>query len=97
MEPNNPNTGMQGSGNGSVGPVVALIIILAVIILGGLYFWGQRSENTNTDIYGNQVNSGENSDEENLTGESSSDDTAAIEADLEATNTSDLDSELNAS
>ena len=24
---------------GSVGPVIATIIILAVIVLGGLYFW----------------------------------------------------------
>jgi uncharacterized protein YxeA len=44
------------SGEGSVGPVVATIIILAVVVLGGLYFWGQRNANTpNTDIYGNPV------------------------------------------
>jgi hypothetical protein len=29
----------------SVGPVIATIIILAVIVLGGLYFWGERSNN----------------------------------------------------
>jgi uncharacterized protein YxeA len=27
----------------SVGPVVATIVILAVIVLGGLYFWSHRS------------------------------------------------------
>lgn len=36
----------------SVGPIVATIVILAVIVLGGLYFWSQRSSNTNSDSYG---------------------------------------------
>lgn len=30
----------------SVGPVVATIVILAVIVLGGLYFWSQRPSST---------------------------------------------------
>jgi len=37
----------------SVGPVVATIVILAVIVLGGLYFWSQRSSGTTpTNSYG---------------------------------------------
>ena len=31
---------------GSAGPVIGIIIILAVIVLGGLYFWGQRTNET---------------------------------------------------
>jgi hypothetical protein len=34
----------------SVGPIIATVIILVVIILGGLYFWGER--NTNSGAYG---------------------------------------------
>jgi hypothetical protein len=40
----------------SVGPVIATIVILAVIVLGGLYFWSQRpsttAPTTSTDSYG---------------------------------------------
>jgi|GEM_PF-5738070 len=36
----------------SVGPVVATIVILAVIVLGGLYFWSQRSSSTSPTDYG---------------------------------------------
>ncbi|MBX4189563.1 hypothetical protein KW785_03155 [Candidatus Parcubacteria bacterium] len=72
----------------SVGPVIATIIILAVIVLGGLYFWGQRADNnvpaTSADL--NSINT-----------QSNSDDSASIQADLENTNTEDLDAQLNAS
>lgn len=26
----------------SVGPIIGIILILAIIIIGGLYFWGKR-------------------------------------------------------
>ena len=90
-EQNNTNIGQQsthstGSGQGSSsGPVVGVIIILVIVILAGLYFWGQRGI--------------ENMDETNteaITTENTSDDTDSIENDLNNTDV-EVDSEINAS
>jgi hypothetical protein len=45
-EQNNVNVA-AGDGKGSSGPIIGAIIILAIIVLGGLYFWGQRTANDN--------------------------------------------------
>jgi uncharacterized protein HemX len=49
MEPNNLNKPAQDpfatptpNEDKSVGPTIGVILIVLVIILGGLYFWGQR-------------------------------------------------------
>ncbi len=86
MEPINP------SNENSVGPVIAIIIILAMIILGGLYFWNERSNQPATS---NEALSG--SLEEmtaSIEKQSSSDETSSIEVDLNNTNVDNLDSEL---
>ncbi|MDB5253971.1 MAG: hypothetical protein JWL80_37 [Parcubacteria group bacterium] len=77
---------------GSVGPVIATIIILAVIVLGGLYFWHERSASNALDPYATStdVTSGINN-------VSSSDDTSSIEADLNSTDTTTVDGTINAS
>lgn len=73
---------------GSVGPVIGTIIILAVIVLGGLYFWSQRGtpvmEEADVDAVVEEINTQEASNEP-----------ASIEADLEATDVDNLDSQLN--
>ena len=79
----NMEGGNESNSGGSAGPVIGIIVILAIIILGGLYFWGQGGSDTTT--------------VEEINTESTSDDTASIEADLEDTNIEDVDSELNAS
>lgn len=82
MEPNNEN---------SVGPVIAIIIVLAMIILGGLYFWGER-----TNDMSNIEPSSATVDEitASITSQSSSDDISSIEEDLSNTNVIDLGSDL---
>ena len=86
---------------GSVGPVIATIIILAVVVLGGLYFWGQRNVGTTTDIYGNPVSSSTPSvttvDTSAIDTQSSSDNPASIQNDLKSTDTNNLGSGINAS
>lgn len=89
MEPNNSN--MNVNGEGSIGPVIALIIILAVIVLGGLYFWGQRTSNNTTDVYGNPISTS------TPAAVSTSDTSASINVDLKATDLNSLDNQLNAS
>jgi H+/gluconate symporter-like permease len=36
------NQNMEGGSGSSAGPVIGIIIILAIIVLGALYFWNQR-------------------------------------------------------
>lgn len=74
---------------GSVGPVIATIIILAVIVLGGLYFWGERGNRTNDEMYAPT-----DTTETKL---NSSDDTNSIEADLNSTDTEDEAFDIQAS
>jgi hypothetical protein len=79
---------------GSLGPIVGTIIILLVIILGGLYFWGERVKRMNT--IPRDVSTEEQTDQdiESITTQSSSDATADIEADLNATDVDSIDPNL---
>jgi hypothetical protein len=82
-ETTNPAVQAKGS---SAGPIIAGIVILAVIIFGALYFMGERQELESLETELNSINT-----------QSSSDEAAAIEADLNATDVDDLDAEINAS
>ena len=48
MEPQNTNVMMNQPTRSPIGPVIGLIVILAIIIVGGLYFWGERVNETAT-------------------------------------------------
>ena len=73
----------------SHGPLIAVVIILFLIIIGGLYFLGQRMSSKS---YQNlQQNGQTDSQIQNLQQQSSSDDPNAINADLKATNVNNLD------
>ena len=76
----------NGTNNKSVGPLVAVIIILALIIVGGLYFLKQRSSQQ---VYIPATTNDGITD--SLNTQSSSDDLKSIEADLKATNVDNLD------
>ena len=83
-EQSNVNVGTVESSGGSSGLIIGVIVILAIIILGGLYFWSQRVDVTDQAV-------------ESINTQSTSDEAAAIEADLNTTNVENLDAELNAS
>ena len=70
----------------SVGPLIAVIIILALIIIGGLYFLKERSSQP---VYAPATTSDNITD--SLNKQSSSDDLSSIEADLNATDINNLD------
>ena len=82
-EQNNVNAGTGEGGGGPSGPIIGTIVILAIVILGGLYFWNQRAGN---DTVIDEINTQNGSDE-----------ASAIEAELDATDIENLDAELNAS
>ena len=88
MDPNNPNMNsapvMPQESGSSAGPIIGAIIILAVIVFGALYFLGQRED---SQALNNELNS--------ISEQSSSDEAAAIEADLNSTEIDSLDAELN--
>ena len=90
-------------GESSTGPVVATIIILAIVVLGGLYFWGQRNTGSETDIYGNPIASSTpkitttTTNTSTIDTQSSSDNPASIQNDLKSTDTNNLGSGINAS
>lgn len=70
----------------SMGPLIAVIIILALIIIGGLYFLKERSSQP---VYVPTTTNDEVTD--SLNKQSSSDDLNSIEADLKATDVDNLD------
>src|SRR3989344_3916136 len=76
----------------SVGPIVGSIIVIVIIILGGLYFSGAKlAKYTQTpeEILGDTTVT------EELRSQSASDEVVDIEADLEASDFSDIDTDLS--
>ncbi len=75
-----------------VGPVIGLVVILAIIILGGIYFWQTRAHTapapTNTATSTTQDQTPD--DFSQIQTQSSSDDTAAINGDLNTYSESDI-------
>lgn len=79
-ENNNP---LASRPAGSTGSVVATIVILAVLIVGAVYFWGQRTEMSEQEAL------------DSINAQNQSDDTASIEADLDATDVDSVDYDLD--
>ncbi len=82
----------------TVGPLIGLIIILAIIILGGVYFWMSRGDRVNSDAYQMENMESPATPEEQaaevraIEAQSSADDVGSIEADLNSYDESDIDS-----
>lgn len=114
MQPNNSQgNGMNTSyssmtpvpeNKSSIGSIIGTIIVISIIILGGLYFWGKRIDEARIK---NDLVSGQNTEEKiapqdeymeanAINSLNKSDDLNSIEADLKATNLDNLDAELNA-
>jgi len=82
-----------------VGPLIGIIIIVVVIVLGGLYFWGQRvnnmapQENMADSMTAEKVAAQPDEELNALETQGTSDTIADIEADTNATNLDGLDAE----
>ncbi|OHA88065.1 MAG: hypothetical protein A2653_02570 [Candidatus Zambryskibacteria bacterium RIFCSPHIGHO2_01_FULL_43_25] len=100
--PNNPMEGGVGPQRSSAGPIIGIIIIIVVLVLGGLYFWGQKlsqeslledsSMTTETEA---MIESRSAAATRQLRVQSASDDISYIEADLNATELESLGSEFD--
>lgn len=89
----------------SIGSIIGTVIVIAIIILGGLYFWGKRIDEAkiqqDTALQQAQMDNTQNaqqsaSEADNIKNVSGSDDLNSLEAELNATNLNGLDAELNA-
>lgn len=93
MEPTTQN-------KSSIGSIIGTIVIIAIIILGGLYFWGKRVEEAKmrqslvTDETSQQAN--QMDEASTIKSTSNSDDLNSIQADLNSTNLNNLNAEMNA-
>ncbi len=76
----------------SIGPAIGIVIIILVIILGAMYFWGQTIDRREA-MLNQQMETLEQ--EEGLPEQSSSDDLGSIEADLNMANFEDLGDEFD--
>ncbi len=86
----------------SIGSIIGTVIIIAIIILGGLYFWGKRIEEARikkeltTEPVTTEETENIQSEEDAINKTSGGDDLNSIENDLNNTNTTNLDAELEA-
>lgn len=92
----------QQANKSSIGSIIGTIIIIAVIILGGLYFWGKRIEEAKLkqELMSDSLDSTQTVDtnpDNNITKTGSSDELNSIQADLNSTNLNNMDAELNTS
>lgn len=88
----------------NLGPAIGVIVIIALIVLGGLYFWGQRidrkspapMETGSTQDMPAAQQETPGADLNTLETQGAGDDITSITADIEATNLSELGTEVNA-
>lgn len=90
---------MDQENKSSIGSIIGTIVIIAIIILGGLYFWGKRVEeakirqNLVTDTTPQQTST--LSEAATIKSVTNSDDLDSIEADLNNTKLDNLGAEVN--
>ncbi len=96
MEPNQNNQPVQSNNENSIGPVIAIIIVLLMVILGGVYFWGERNNSAqpaSQEVVVNEANVDAVSGK--IMQQSTSDESASIEADLNGTDVDTVGADLN--
>lgn len=76
----------------SVGALIGIVVVILVIVLGGLYFWGQRVEQL--EQKDSLTALGEDNSVETLQTQGTSDEIGDIEADVNATDLENLDKEV---
>jgi hypothetical protein len=81
--------GVAGEAKKSYGALIAVILILVLMVIGGLYFLGQRMSREDYTVPANTT--GGDAVTKSMNEQSNSDDVSSIEADLNATNIDDTD------
>lgn len=90
---------MEQNKTSSIGSIIGTIIIIALIILGGLYFWGKQVEKSKsiqsamTDTTQQTTTTPEQNEAAVIKSVNSGDDIDSIEIDLQNTNLNNLGAE----
>ncbi len=84
---------MDNTQKSGVGGIIATILIIAIIILGGLYFWGKRVEEAKLTQQMVSDNTPQNSNGPSAV---ESDNLSSIQTDLNSTATENLGTEMQA-
>ena len=80
---------------GSLGPVIGIIIVVGVLVIGGLYFYGaELNEQDNEPMTAAEIAASADPALEALEMQGTSDTVESIEDDLDATDLDELDDEL---
>jgi uncharacterized protein HemX len=82
-----------------IGPIIGIAIIVVIIIFGGLYYWGgkinnQELRNAQESVTAEEILNQQDASVESLQVQSTSDEIADIETDLDLTDLENLDAEL---
>lgn len=89
-----PQTPQTPSDKKTIGPLVGVVIIILVLVLGGLYYWGQKINTEDQTVSPETITGADDPLLAELNQQSDADTTAAIETDLNATDLSNIDTEL---
>ncbi|MBL7045458.1 MAG: hypothetical protein ISR99_00245 [Parcubacteria group bacterium] len=93
--PNVETGGDMSEEKKSSGPFVGIVIIVLVLVVGGLYFWGSKLSKERQDLVTpEEIQAEADPSLEALSTQSTSDAVADIEADLDTTDLGGLDAEL---
>ncbi len=85
-----------GAQKSSMGPIIGSIIVVLVIVLGGLYLYGQQiGEKTLDEVTPEEISAAIDQATIALTQQGATDDLAEIDADLSATDLNALAAELD--
>lgn len=77
----------------SAGPIIGAVIVIVILALGALYFWGAQLNQEPEEL---PLIPGNASNEEWVPPTSSSDEAAAIESDLDATDMTEFEAQMEA-
>ena len=98
MEPNTSaesnTTAASVAAKSSSGPIIGTIVIITLIVIGGLYFWMQEPKDTMANLP--LIPGDSTADESWMPPATTSDEAAAIEAELNATNMDTFEAQTNA-
>ncbi|HEY4487109.1 MAG TPA: hypothetical protein VJB70_05295 [Candidatus Paceibacterota bacterium] len=86
---------MQENNQNSIGPIAGVVLVIAILAIGGFYFFGKELSQRTEAPSAEEILSAPDQALQNLQTQGTSDEVTAIEADLTSTNLENLDAELN--
>ena len=91
---NTPQPASTPPSQSSSGPLVGIVIVIALLALGAFYFWQQSAQSGTPEM--SYIPGDDASSESWVPAGTGSDDAAALEAELEATNMAEFEALMNA-